>query len=154
MKATEIIEKVKLIRKVEREPITINVLFEVCRLMSLNQKEIHECMKDHFNHKFNQPLHILEFEKITNPDKNEVLKLHISLDVRSNANKDFNIRLNITRIFGNKSYNYTVLFLNEISYKAIYDAGNNVFSDINFEDIKDLISLVMSNTIKCMKRWY
>lgn len=148
------IEKFKFIRKINNNPLDINILYEFCRLMTINDAKYDDADKEILvTHTIAGNNHILEHGTLNNSDKESKLKIQIGIYMDTKVAKDFNIRLNIIRKFEDDSITYTALFKDSIDYNHVFDLYVDSDFDLNF--VVELMKESMKLTIKeKIKRWY
>lgn len=148
------IEKFRFIRKINNNPLDINILYEFCRLMTINNAKFNDEEKEILiTHTIAGSNHILEHGTLKNSDKESKLKIQIGIYMDSKIAKDFNIRLNVIRKFEDNSITYTALFKDSIDYEHVFDLY--VDSDFELNFVVELIKESMKLTIKeKIKRWY
>ena len=151
----KLIKKRRLIRETESGNITLPILFECCRLLSLNNGSVKSYNSNTFTYSLlNGKIHSLYYSRADNNVQDIELQITIDIGTGSGYNPEFhNIKVTVIRKLFSNEYRHVLTFKEKIAKESLYET-NNSLTDEYLQDIIDLISLVLGNTIRYIKRWY
>lgn len=150
MMAKEFFGRIVLCRSIKRMELTHDNLFEACRVLALNEKQVNDKSFTYIYEAFNHII-TLSFDNVI--EFGDQLMVQVIMDSR---NEDGDITVTITKKLPNKNYNYAMTFRGSISANNMIGNNDSSFTgkEENVEDVIELISKVLYDKLSKVKRWY